>query len=283
MYKSITRTLLNISGVILRIQRLERLDTNYLIFVNLFNYFGTGSSEIVLKPKTTEEVSTLMKYCNENYLAVCPQGGNSGLVGGSVPVFDEVVISTVLMNKIIHLDEFSGRKFWDLLTDRNWGLLRLKVFKFLSISGALTCQSGCILEKLDNFLEDHGLMMPLDLGAKGICHIGGNLSTNAGGIRLFRYGNLHGNVLGIEVVLANGNVVDLMSTVKKDNTGYHLKNLFIGAEGTLGIITKVVIQCPPLPKSVTVGLLGELDMLISPRHSAISSFRFFYSIFHLQV
>lgn len=99
-------------------------------------------------------------------------------------------------------------------------------------------------------------MMPIDLGAKGICHIGGNLSTNAGGIRLFRYGNLHGNVLGMEVVLADGEILDLLSTVKKDNTGYHLKNLFIGAEGTLGIITKVVIQCPPLPKSITVGLVG---------------------------
>ncbi|KAK6634975.1 hypothetical protein RUM44_000224 [Polyplax serrata] len=216
------QSLLGTDRVLLDSTDIESFNTDFAKHVK-------GSSEVVLKPKTTEEVSALVRYCYTNNLALCPQGGNSGLVAGSVPAFDEVIISTALMNQILHVDEFSG---------------------------ALTCQSGCILEVLDNYLEEYGLMMPLDLGAKGICHIGGNLSTNAGGIRLFRYGNLHGSVLGLEVVLANGEVVDLMSTVKKDNTGYHLKNLFIGAEGTLGIITKVVIQCPPLPKSITVGLLG---------------------------
>ncbi|KAG6464802.1 hypothetical protein O3G_MSEX014742 [Manduca sexta] len=135
-----------------------------------------GQSSVVLKPKSTEEVSNILKYCNERRLAVCPQGGNTGLVGGSVPVFDEIIINFTLMNKVISLDE---------------------------ISGALICESGCILENLDNYVRDRNLIMPLDLGAKGTCQIGGNASTNAGGLRLLRYGNLHGSILGIEAVSKN--------------------------------------------------------------------------------
>ncbi|XP_049857866.1 D-2-hydroxyglutarate dehydrogenase, mitochondrial isoform X1 [Schistocerca gregaria] len=188
-----------------------------------------GASEVVLKPKTTEEVSKILKFCNEENLAVCPQGGNTGLVGGSVPVFDEVILSTTLMNEIISIDE---------------------------VSGVLVCQAGCILEVLDNYLSERGLIMPLDLGAKGSCNIGGNVSTNAGGIRLLRYGSLHGSVLGIEAVKADGEVIDCLSTLKKDNTGYHLKHLFIGSEGTLGVVTKVAIHCPPAPKAINLAFLG---------------------------
>ncbi|KAF3429149.1 hypothetical protein E2986_05180 [Frieseomelitta varia] len=130
-----------------------------------------GKSTLVLKPKTTDEVSTILKFCNENRLAVCPQSGNTGLVGGSVPVFDEIVISMKFMNKIIETNE---------------------------LAGVLTCEAGCVLEDLDNHLGTVGLMMPIDLGAKGSCLIGGCVSTNAGGLRLLRYGNLHGNVLGLE-------------------------------------------------------------------------------------
>ncbi|XP_070561383.1 D-2-hydroxyglutarate dehydrogenase, mitochondrial-like [Ptychodera flava] len=188
-----------------------------------------GSSKLLLKPKTTEEVSKILSYCNDRNLAVVPQGGNTGLVGGSVPVFDEIIISTALMNNIISLDE---------------------------LSGVLTCQAGCVLENLDQYAEDRGFMMPLDLGAKGSCHIGGNVSTNAGGIRLVRYGSLHGSVLGLEAVLADGTVVDCLSPIRKDNTGYDLKQLFIGAEGTLGMVTAVSILCPRRPKSVNVAFLG---------------------------
>lgn len=191
-----------------------------------------GCSDIVLKPKTTEEVSNILKFCNAENLAVCPQGGNTGLVGGSVPVFDEVVLSMSLMNKIININE---------------------------LSGTLVCEAGCVLETLDNELGEHGLMMPLDLGAKGSCQVGGNISTNAGGLRLIRYGSLHGNVLGVEVVLANGDVLDCLNVLKKDNTGYHLRHLFIGSEGTLGIVTKAAIQCPPKPKAVNLAFLGLKD------------------------
>lgn len=188
-----------------------------------------GNSRLVLKPKTTNEISNILKYCNDNKLAVCPQSGNTGLVGGSVPVFDEIIISMKLMNNIISIDE---------------------------LSGALVCEAGCVLETLDNYLDKYNLMMPIDLGAKGSCLIGGNVSTNAGGLRLLRYGNLHGCILGLEAVTANGQIIDLMNTLKKDNTGYHLKNLFIGSEGTLGIVTKISIQCPTKPKSTNLAFLG---------------------------
>ncbi|XP_030747862.1 D-2-hydroxyglutarate dehydrogenase, mitochondrial-like isoform X2 [Sitophilus oryzae] len=188
-----------------------------------------GSSDVVLKPKTTEEVSKILEFCNGNKLAVCPQGGNTGASGGSVPVFDEIIISMEMMNEIINIDEDSG---------------------------TVTCQSGVILESLDKAVAEKGFVVPLDLGAKGSCHIGGNVATNAGGMRLIRYGNLHGNILGLEVVKANGEVLNLLKPMKKDNTGFHLKNLFIGSEGTLGIITKVILQCPPRPRSQHVAFLG---------------------------
>ncbi|XP_037903422.1 D-2-hydroxyglutarate dehydrogenase, mitochondrial isoform X2 [Hermetia illucens] len=188
-----------------------------------------GDGRLVLKPKSTEEVSAILAYCNERKLAVCPQGGNTGLVGGGVPVFDEIIISLQNLNKIESIDD---------------------------LTGILICQSGCILENLEHKANELGLCVPLDLGAKSSCHIGGNVSTNAGGLRLLRYGNLHGSVLGVEAVLADGKVMDLMSNFKKDNTGYHLKHMFIGSEGTLGIVTKVAMQLAQMSKSVHVAFLG---------------------------
>ncbi|KAG0254122.1 hypothetical protein BG011_005943 [Mortierella polycephala] len=188
-----------------------------------------GQSKIVLKPSSTEQMSKVLKYCNDNKLAVVPQGGNTGLVGGGVPVFDEIIISTANMSTIRSFD---------------------------SMSGALVCDAGCILEVLDNYLAENGYIMPLDLGAKGSCHIGGNVATNAGGLRLLRYGSLHGTVLGLEVVLPDGTILDNLSTLRKDNTGYDLKQLFIGSEGTLGIITGVSIMAPKRSKAVNVALLG---------------------------
>ncbi|OUM50973.1 hypothetical protein BVG19_g54 [[Candida] boidinii] len=188
-----------------------------------------GQSSICLKPKTTEQISKILKYCNENSLAVVPQGGNTGLVGGSIPVFDEIVISLTNLNKIRSFDEVSG------------------IFKV---------DAGVILENADNFLSEKGYIFPLDLGAKGSCHVGGNVATNAGGLRLIRYGSLHGSVLGLEVVLPNGTIVDSMHSLRKDNTGFDLKQLFIGSEGTIGIITGVSILCPSRPKAVNIAFLG---------------------------
>lgn len=188
-----------------------------------------GESSVVLKPRTTDEVSAILSHCHARRLAVCPQAGNTAVVGNGVPVFDELIISTELMNRIEHFDE---------------------------LTGTLQCQSGCVLEKLQQHLAERGHLAPLDLGAKGSCQIGGNLATNAGGLQVFRYGSLRSNVLGIEVVLANGQVLDLMSSMMKDNTGYDLKHLFIGSEGTLGIITRVCLRCPILPSSVNLAFLG---------------------------
>ncbi|XP_017652660.1 D-2-hydroxyglutarate dehydrogenase, mitochondrial isoform X2 [Nannospalax galili] len=159
-----------------------------------------GCSKVLLRPQTSEEVSHILRHCHERNLAVNPQGGNTGLVGGSVPVFDEIILSTALMNKVISFHNVSG--------------------------------------------------------AKGSCHIGGNVSTNAGGLRFLRYGSLRGTVLGLEVVLANGTILNCLTSLRKDNTGYDLKQLFIGSEGTLGIITTVSILCPPRPQAVNVAFLG---------------------------
>ncbi|GFG20545.1 putative D-lactate dehydrogenase C713.03, mitochondrial [Aspergillus udagawae] len=188
-----------------------------------------GHTKLVLKPQNKEEVSQILKYCNEKKLAVVPQGGNTGLVGGSVPVFDEIVINTSRMTKIRSFDEASG---------------------------VLVVDAGVILEVADQYLAERDHLFPLDLGAKGSCHVGGNVATNAGGLRLLRYGSLHGNVLGLEAVLADGTIVDSLSTLRKNNTGYDLKQLFIGSEGTIGIVTGVAILCPPRPKAVNVAYFG---------------------------
>ena len=188
-----------------------------------------GHTKLVLKPGSTQDVSKVLSYCNENLLAVVPQGGNSGLVGGSVPVYDEIVINMSRMNKIRDFDE---------------------------VSGTLVVDAGCILEVVDHFLGERNHIFPLDLGAKGSCHIGGNVATNAGGLRLLRYGSLHGNVLGIEAVLPNGTIMDDLSKLRKNNTGYDLKQLFIGGEGTIGVITGVSILCPQRSKAGNVAFFG---------------------------
>ncbi|CCA75533.1 probable DLD2-D-lactate dehydrogenase [Serendipita indica DSM 11827] len=181
-----------------------------------------GKSRVVLRPKTTEDVSKIMKHCWERRIGVVPQGGNTGLVGGGVPVNDEVVLNLSAMNSVRSFDP---------------------------VSGILVADAGCVLEVLSQEIAPHGYIMPVDLGAKGSCHIGGNVATNAGGLRLLRYGSLHGTVLGLEVVLPDGTIIDQLSTLRKDNTGYDLKQLFIGAEGTLGVITGVSILTPPMPQS----------------------------------
>lgn len=188
-----------------------------------------GHTSLVLKPGSTEEVSRILKYCNDNMLAVVPQGGNTGLVGGSVPVFDEIVINMSRMNQIRSFDE---------------------------VSGTLVVDAGVVLEVADNYLAERKHIFPLDLGAKGSCHIGGNVATNAGGLRLLRYGSLHGNVLGIEAVLPDGTIVDDLSKLRKNNTGYDLKQLFIGGEGTIGIITGISIICPQRSNAINVAFFG---------------------------
>ncbi|KAF8922408.1 FAD-binding domain-containing protein [Mucidula mucida] len=181
-----------------------------------------GNASTVLKPKSTQQVSEIVKWCYEKRIGIVPQGGNTGLVGGSVPIKDEVVLSLANMTQVRSFDP---------------------------ISGILIADAGCILQSLTDYITPHHHIMPLDLGAKGSCQIGGNVATNAGGLRLLRYGSLHGSVLGLEVVLPDGTILDQLTALRKDNTGYDLKQLFIGAEGTLGIITGVSILTPPAPQA----------------------------------
>jgi FAD/FMN-containing dehydrogenase len=188
-----------------------------------------GQAKLVLKPGSTEQVSKILKYCNDNMLAVVPQGGNTGLVGGSVPVFDEIILNLQRLDKIRSFDD---------------------------VSGILVADAGVILEVADNYLAEKKHIFPLDLGAKGSCQIGGNVATNAGGLRLLRYGSLHGNVLGIEAVLPDGTIIDDLLTLRKNNTGYDLKQLFIGGEGTIGIITAISILCPQRSQAVNVAYFG---------------------------
>ncbi|KAF1822557.1 uncharacterized protein K489DRAFT_318648 [Dissoconium aciculare CBS 342.82] len=188
-----------------------------------------GHTRLVLKPDSTEQISKIMKYCNDNLIAVNPQGGNTGLVGGSVPVFDEIVLNLNRMNRIRSFDD---------------------------VSGILVADAGVVLEVADNYLAERGHIFPLDLGAKGSCHIGGNVSTNAGGLRFLRYGSLHGSVLGLEVVLPDGTIMNDLGKLRKNNTGYDLKQLFIGAEGTIGIVTGISILCPQRSSAVNVAFFG---------------------------
>mmetsp|Transcript_24266 Transcript_24266/g.59400 ORF Transcript_24266/g.59400 Transcript_24266/m.59400 type:complete len:418 (+) Transcript_24266:476-1729(+) len=164
-------------------------------------------------------------------IGVVPQGGNTGLTGGSVPLECEVVLSLENLRDIHSLDPTTG---------------------------ILTCDTGCILQNLLDFAAARDHLVPVDLGAKGTCQIGGNISTNAGGSFYFRYGSLHANIVGLEVVLANGDILNMGCTPAnlKDNTGYDMKHLFIGAEGTLGVVTRAALLCPRLPSSRCTTLLA---------------------------
>ncbi|EIW86576.1 hypothetical protein CONPUDRAFT_115042 [Coniophora puteana RWD-64-598 SS2] len=183
-------------------------------------YFGHATC--VLRPRTTQQVSEIVKYCASRRIGIVPQGGNTGMVGGSISLRKEIVLSLGAMSNVRSFDP---------------------------VSGILVADAGCILQSLSDHIAPHKHIMPLDLGAKGSCQIGGNVSTNAGGLRLLRYGSLHGNVLGIEAVLPDGTILDQLSVLRKDNTGYDMKQLFIGAEGTLGIVTGVSIMAPPAPQA----------------------------------
>ncbi|CCD22463.1 D-lactate dehydrogenase NDAI_0A03060 [Naumovozyma dairenensis CBS 421] len=188
-----------------------------------------GNSQLVLKPKTVPQISEILKYCQKEKLAVVPQGGNTGLVGGSIPIFDEIILSLSNLNKI---------RSFDL------------------VSGILKCDAGLVLESASDFVSEYDYLVPLDLGAKGSCQMGGVVATNAGGLRLLKYGSLHGSVLGLEVVLADGRILNSLDAARKDNTGYDWKQLFIGSEGTLGIITAVSILTVPKPKCNNVAFLA---------------------------
>jgi FAD/FMN-containing dehydrogenase len=215
----------------------------------------SGVAECVVRPASTREVAAVVALCAREDIAVVPQGGNTGLVGGSVPSGRrrEIVLSLGRMNRIRALD---------VLND------------------TATVEAGCVLAAVQKAAEQAGRLFPLSLAAEGSCQIGGNLSTNAGGVNVLRYGTARDQVLGLEVVLPDGRVWDGLRALRKDNTGYDLKQLFIGAEGTLGIITAAVLRLFPRPTATAtawialehpraaVELLGLLRTRLGERLSA---------------
>ncbi len=199
-----------------------------------------ASNAIVVRPGSTEEVAKVVRLCAEARVPIVPQGGNTGLTGGSIPYEDEaaVVVNLGRMNRIRAIDP---------------------------LNYAMTVEAGCVLQTLQRVAEDADRLFPLSLGAEGSCQIGGNLSTNAGGVAVLKYGNARDLVLGLEVVLPDGTVWDGLRGLRKDNTGYDLKQLFLGAEGTLGIITAAVLKLFPKPrdKRTSFVALRDLDAAIA--------------------
>jgi FAD/FMN-containing dehydrogenase len=198
----------------------------------------TGKALAIVKPASTEEVASIVRLCNTHGIPIVPQGGNTGLVLGSVP--DDsgtaIVLSLTRMNYVRGLD---------------------------TVNNTITVESGCILENIQNAASEAKRLFPLSLAAEGSCTIGGNLSTNAGGTAVLRYGNSRDLCLGLEVVTPQGDIWNGLRGLRKDNTGYDLRDLYIGAEGTLGIITAAVLKLYPQPKAE----LTALAALPSPEHA----------------
>jgi FAD/FMN-containing dehydrogenase len=190
-----------------------------------------GRSPLLLRPADTGEVASLLALCHEAGVPVVPQGGNTGLVGAGVPDGSGhmVVLSLARMNRIRAIDP---------------------------LNDTITVEAGCVLETVQNAAADANRLFPLALGAQGSAQIGGNLSSNAGGIEVLRHGMARALVLGLEVVLADGRIWDGLRALRKDNTGYDLKQLFIGAEGTLGVITAAVLRLVPRPRERQTAWLG---------------------------
>jgi FAD/FMN-containing dehydrogenase len=188
-----------------------------------FRALWTGHTPVVLRPGSAQEVSEILKIANETSTAIVPQGGNTGLVGGQIPHNGEVVLSLNRMDKVREVDP---------------------------VSNTITCEAGVTLQRAREAAANVDRLYPQLLPSEGSCTIGGNLSTNAGGTAALAHGIARSHALGLEVVLADGRIMNNLNKLKKDNTGYDLRDLFIGAEGTLGVITAAVLRLVPRPRSV---------------------------------
>ncbi|MEM6710710.1 MAG: FAD-binding oxidoreductase [Pseudomonadota bacterium] len=202
----------------------------------------TGKAAAVVQPSCVDQVCVVVRYAFETRTPVVPQGGNTGLVGGQTPSGEgnAILLSLAKLNSIREVD-LAGN--------------------------TMTVDAGVVLKAVQQVADDNDRLFPLSLGSQGSCMIGGNLSTNAGGTGVLSYGNMRDLVLGLEVVLPDGRLMNGLSKLRKDNTGYDLKNLFIGAEGTLGVITGATLKLFPKPKGMRTALIG----LRSP-HEALSLF-----------
>ena len=189
-------------------------------------------AEIIVRPESTEEVSKILSVCNQAGQPVIVHGGLTGLVYGTRTSPDQLILSLERMNTIEDIDP---------------------------VGRTLTCQSGVTLQNIQEKAESENMIFPLDLGARGSCSIGGNISTNAGGNRVIRYGMTRDSVLGIEAVTSDGTILSSMNRMIKNNAGYDLKQLFIGTEGTLGIVTRCVLRLREAPISQNTALVGIED------------------------
>jgi FAD/FMN-containing dehydrogenase len=192
----------------------------------------------LVRPSSTAEISAALSLCNARRVPVVAQGGRTGLAGGAMPRDGWVILSLERMRAVGPVDRDSA---------------------------TIVAEAGAVLQSVQDTAADAGLLFPLDIGARGSCTVGGNIATNAGGNRVLRYGMMRSLVLGLEVVLANGTVIDAMSHMLKDNAGYDLKQLFIGSEGTLGIVTRAVLRLFPLTTSVQTALcaVGDYDAALA--------------------
>ena len=190
-----------------------------------------GRPLVVVRPGSTAEVSAIVKLCAQHRLAIVPQGGNTGMCGAATPddSGQQVVIALGRLNRIRSVD---------------------------AANNTMTVEAGCVLQTLQEAAESVNRLYPLSVGSEGSCQIGGNIATNAGGVQVLRYGNTRDLVLGLEVVLPSGEVLDLLRGLRKDNTGYDLKHLFIGSEGTMGLITAATLKLMPLPSAHAVGMVA---------------------------
>ena len=190
----------------------------------------TGVAGAIVKPKSTKEVSNILKFAYRENISCIPQGGNTGLVGGQIPFNkDHIVISLERLNKIREINP----------TD-------------LSV----TVEAGLILSDLQKECDENNLIFPLSLASEGSCSLGGNIASNAGGVAVLYYGNTRELVMGLEVVLSDGSIINNLKTLIKDNTGYSIKDLFVGSEGTLGVITAATLKVFPKPKNIYTALLS---------------------------
>jgi len=194
-----------------------------------------GRARAVVIPASTAEVAGVLRLCNESRIGVVPQGGHTGRCGGAMPdsTGSQIILSPARLNRIRALDP---------------------------LDYTITVEAGCILADIQAAAAQAGRLFPLSLGAEGSCQIGGNLATNAGGVNVVRYGNARELTLGLEVALADGAIWDGLTGLRKNNTGYDLKDLFIGAEGTLGVITAAVLKLFPLPREVQTALVALRDL-----------------------
>jgi FAD/FMN-containing dehydrogenase len=190
-----------------------------------------GSAIMVIRPSNVNQICRIVEICNHSGIGVVARGGGTGRVAGAIPASERpcILISFESLNKMINVDPLN-----------------------LSV----TVEAGVTLETLQSHLKDLGLRLTVDLGARKFCQIGGMLATNAGGIRALRYGSMRDNVLGLEVVCPNGRLWTNLKALRKDNTGYDLKQLFVGSEGTLGLITKAMLKVEPVPKSAAACIIG---------------------------